>query len=119
MASTERVPGGHGLARRLNAYGPPAGYTVNPAANGAHVTGGPALLWTNENREPEGEITSPVSMMREIVRSESGGGGTTVHMAPGAVVINVGPNDDPRKAGADAWAGFEQKMRESGRVMAG
>jgi phage-related protein len=47
----------------------PYGWTVNPAANGAYVNK-PTLLLSGEGGDREGEITSPVQMMRKVIQEE-------------------------------------------------
>ncbi|MCA1668137.1 MAG: phage tail tape measure protein [Thermomicrobia bacterium] len=80
-------------------------------ADGGYVDK-PTLGMIGEGRDPE--IVSPVPMLKEIVRENSGG--TTVNMAPGTVVINVGPRDDPYTAGRQAADGFRDALVAHGRT---
>lgn len=61
------VPEGTGW--RYNPGWTPYGWTVNPAANGLYVSGGPALALLNEAPNAQGEIAAPVPMLRATVSS--------------------------------------------------
>jgi tape measure domain-containing protein len=90
-----------------------------PMAAGAYVTG-PTRAMVGEGSSPEFVLPEP--KLNEVLAraaTEGGNGTVNVHMAPGAVVINVGARDDARKAGEEAWDGFISHMRETGHVMVG
>jgi phage-related protein len=64
--STVNTPYGTGI---MHDGATPYGWTVNPAAKGAYVNK-PTLLLSGEGGDPEGEVTSPVSMLRKVIQEE-------------------------------------------------
>ncbi len=107
--------------RNASYFNAPLGYTVNPAANGAYVSDGPALILSNENPgNREGEITSPVPQMRAVVRDAlrergggEGGGETNIY-----VNVTAAPGQSraqSREIGGDIADAISARLRAAGR----